>query len=240
MAAKAKVQHMAPQVGSLSASIISAFFNGEDAQKTQEKVAQVEGSRMQWLFRYFPNSTVADVKEAVKGFKAQAEEEHGKKSPAYKSASNRAGDIQALYGAYRFANWKPDGMGYQKATEAARAILVEKSLKWDGNHKPTDTEKADRKAAENVGKQAAMVELERREFERANPGVEITPEKIEEFRAQVAESVKRAGAVKMADAIFEKHGHEFSGWLVERLEALVHEAEQAKAEQDKAEKRKAA
>jgi hypothetical protein len=239
MATKAKVQSMVQQ-SAISAAIVTAFFEGEDAQKTQEKVAQVEGSRMQWLFRYFPNSTVEDVREAVKGFKAAAEEKHGKKSPAYKSASNRAGDVQNLFGAWKFAGWKPDGMGYQKATEAARQVLAEKLLKWDGKHKPTDTEKADRKAAESVGRQAAMVELERREFERKNPGVEVTPEKLDEFRAQVAESVKRAGAVKMADAIFEKHGHEFSGWLVERLEALVHEAEQAKAEQDKAEKRKAA
>jgi hypothetical protein len=222
----------------LTSVAIKAFFEGKDAEHTSQKVAQIEGSRLQSLFRYFPNTDVSSVKEAVKGYREAVEREHekegGKKSSAYKVASNRASDITNLYGAWRFKQLKPEGLGYHDAVARARELLKTGNLRWDGGAIPTKDEKSINKQAETAGRLAMLVEKEKLQYERAHPGEEVTTEKLAEMRQKNADAIRKAGAIDMSRKLYERQGAEFCSWMIDALEACIASGEQEEAkEQEK-------
>lgn len=220
----------------LSATTLKAFFEGSDATKVAEKVAQAEGSRMQYLFGMFPQSDVSTVRAAVKGYKELAEKEGGAKSPQHKTAGVRGSEIQTLYGAWRFGEFKPDGMGYHAAVGAARATLKGAGIRWTGDKIPEKWERDVRKQVE----QEAQVELATRmDEERAKQkGEELTPEQVEALREKHAEESQKADMVALGRGLLKKYGAEKCGWLVDILESQIAAAEQSA--RDKAAERKAA
>jgi hypothetical protein len=221
MAKKATVQQLEQQHKPLSAAILLAFYNGEDAKKTSEKVAQIEGSRLSYLFRHFPASDLSTIKQAIKEMKEMAREEHGDKSPQLKSAQNRAGDIQNLYGAWRFGQFKPDGMGYTDAVSAARQKLQSMKIKWTGDRQPEEWEKDVRKRVEAEANVLHAAEMEREKYKRAHNGEEPSAEQLQQFRKDAQDALKKSGAVSMARKLYEKNGAEFCGWLIDALEGAI-------------------
>lgn len=216
----------------ISAAVLMAFFNGTDAQQTGAKVAELEGSRLNYLLKHFERSELSDVKDAIKGMKAQADAEAkgDKKAPVYRSAQTRAGEVQAMFGAFTFADWKPKGIGYQKAVEQARQVLNEKGIRWDGTVKPDQIAREVRKEARTTAAVFEQVELAKRRAEAA--GKELTAEEVEEQRQRALDASVKQGARQMAATIYKRKGVDFSSWLIESLEALIAEGEkQAEGEE---------
>jgi hypothetical protein len=215
----------------VTAAILMAFYNGSDAQKTADKVATLEGSRLDWLFKHFERSEVSDMREAVKGMKAQADKEANgdKKAPAYRSAQTRAGEAQALFGAYTFAEWKPDGIGYHAAVEQARGTLKNKGIRWDGNNIPDAIARAVRKDARTTAAVFEAAELAKRRAEAA--GKPLTEEQIEEQRERTREAIEKQGARQMAATLYKRKGAEYCAHLVEAIEALQAQEQQEQEQQ---------
>jgi hypothetical protein len=212
------------QQRAISAAVLKAFFEGNDAKAVAAKVAATEASRLNYLFAMFPNSGLDDVKTAVKEYKAQAKEQYGDKAPEVKSAQNRAGDVQNLYGAFRWAGFKPDGMGYQAACEAARAILREKKIRWTGEKV---AEKWERDISREVERNAQVERAARLDAERMRRnGEEVSEEVEQQLREKHAEQQERAGMIALAGGLVRKYGIEKAQWLIEALEGAIAAAQQ--------------
>lgn len=212
------------QPKAISAAVLKAFYEGADAKAVAQKVAATEASRLNYLFAMFPNSGLEDVKTAVKEYKAQAKAQHGDKSPQLKSAQNRAGDIQNLYGAFRWAGFKPDGIGYQPACEAAKAILREKHIRWTGEK---IAEKWERDISREVQRKAEVELAARKDAERMRrAGEDVSDEMEQQLREKHAEQQERAGMITLAGGLVRKYGTEKAQWLIEALEGAISAAQQ--------------
>jgi hypothetical protein len=219
------------EVKPINAAILLAFYNGSDAEKTANKVAELEGTRLKYLMAHLGRSEVSDVKEAVKGMKeaADAEAKGDKKAPVYRSAQNRSRDVQLIYGALMFGEWKPEGVGYQKAVEQARETLKAKALRWDGQAIPDAIAKAVRKDARTEAAVFEAAELVKRRAEAA--GKEISDDEIEAERERTREAIEKQGARQMAQTLYKRKGSQFCAWMAEAFEALDAQAEQESEKQ---------
>lgn len=208
----------------LSGSILKAFFEGNDAKKVAEKVAAAEGSRLQYLFRTFPNTSTEGVKAAVKEYKEMAEKESGKGSAPYKTAGVRGSEVQTLYGAFRFGGFKPDGLSYHAAVSAARETLKGLNIRWAGDRIPEKWERDVRKQVEGEAQieLAARMEAKRRE----QAGEEVSEEAFQDLKAKAADAQQKAGMVTLAGGLVRKYGPDKCEWLVEALENAIHAAKQ--------------
>lgn len=227
---KSNVSKLTAKVGNqaLTSATIAAFFNGKDAEKAQGQVAQIEGTRLTWLFAFFPNTDTIGMKKAVAEYKKGAKGD-GDKIP--KAISNRAGEIQSLYGASRFAEFKPEGMGYHEAVSQAVERLRSKRIRWDGGHV---VEKYEREARAEVQKESAVelaVRVAQKKAE-AN-GAEFTEAMEKQIRENVTEAVMTDDMSKLAAGLLRKHGHEKCGVLIEKLETSM-AAEAAQVQEKKA------
>ena len=208
----------------LSGALLKAFYDGSDAKKVAEKVAQAEGSRMSYLFSMFPNTAVEQIKAAVKEYKDMAAKEHGEKSPGHKSAGVRGSEIQSLYGAWRWADFRPDGMGYKHAVDESRQMLKALNVRWTGERIP---EKWERDVRKQVQRESDVELATRMEIEkRHRAGEEVTEEQAEAIKAEQAEQQQRADMVTLAGALFRKYGGEKCGWLIDALEGVIASGEQ--------------
>lgn len=223
-----KVHQMQQQPKVLDAAILAAFFNGTDAQKTEAKVAELEGSRLNWLVRHFDVSEVADVQKATKEMKAGAAEAEKK------TVAVRASEVQTLFGAYKFADWKPDGMGYHKAVETARKELKARNIRWNGGAIPDAIQKAVRKEARTNAAAFEEAEIAKRRAEAA--GKPLSEDEVEAVREKTLAAIERRGAHQMAATLYKRKGAEFCGWLIEALEAKMAEGVKDQAEQEKQQK----
>jgi hypothetical protein len=218
----------------LTAHALVAFFSGSDATKANEKIVQAEMPRLQYLFKMFEASDVQTVKEAVKGLKDHAKAEAGDntKAPQYRTASTRAGEVQAMYGAWRFGGFKLGEItgGYHYVAEKARETLKEKGIRWTGERVPEAWERDVRKRVDQKANVDLAAEMEREKFKRTHNGEEPTSEQLEEVRQKAADQIQKAGAVQMARRLYEKQGAEFCSWLIESLEACITEGEQQEQE----------
>lgn len=206
----------------LTAAVILGFFNGSDAQKAASAVAKVEGSRLQYLTRHFEVSDVATVKAAIKEYKADGKD---KQASEKRVIQTRAGEIQALYGAYKLGGLKLDGFGYHDAVAESRKTLKEKGLKWDGARIP---EKFERDIAQDVRRKAEIEMATRIEIaKREKAGEEVSENAAEEIEAEMARKMERADMNGLAAALVKKHGVEKSAWLIEAMEAEIAVAQQA-------------
>ena len=118
------------------------------------EVSRIEGTAtvtaINALLRDLAVSTVDDVREATKGYLAAVKGEEGWKkgqpqTGRVKSASNRAGEIKAVFGALTFCKAALKGKGYTDCISAARDALIAKAILWDGE--PVPTEESKRKAS---------------------------------------------------------------------------------------------
>lgn len=216
----------------LSASILSGFFNGTDAAQADAAVAKAEGGRLAYLFGFFPNTDATALREACKGLRDTAEKDHGAKSPEHRTASQRAKEVTALWGAWSFAEFKPEGMGYHKAVASAYAALKAKGIRANGAPIPTKDEKEVRVQAGMVAAEYAAAELLKRKLEKE--GKPVTEEVLQAERERTRKAIERDGANTMAKAIVRRKGIQFGQWLVEALEATISVAQHEKDEQDKA------
>ena len=203
----------------LSAALISAFFEGSDAKAVSAKVAEVESSRMQSLFRTFPTSDTSTVRKAVSEYR----KEH-KGKPTQRTASTRAAEIVALYGAARWADLKPEG-GYHALVASARDLLKAKGIRWDGQKIAEKWEKDIRAEVEQKAQVelAARMEVERQE--RAT-GQDLSDDAEKAFYTKADQDQAKAGMVKLATAIVKKYGADKALYLIEALEGAITASEQ--------------
>lgn len=203
----------------LTGAVLVSWFTGKDAERVSAKVEQAEMPRMKYLYSFFPASTDAEVRDAVKYLRTAAKETSGEKSPEYKTAKVRASEVTTLYGAFRFADVVQPTGGYHKAVADARLALKTKGIRPSGARIP---EKWERVIDTEAGIKAAefkAVEIARHKAEQK--GEELTEEQAQEQAARTRDAIRKAGAVKLAKSLFEKQKAEFCGWLIEALEALI-------------------
>lgn len=220
----------------LSGAVLKAFFEGSDAKAAAQKIAQTEGSRLKYLFAMFPQSSVEAVKTAVKEYREMAKKEYGEKSPQENTARNRAMEVQALYGAFRWADFKPDNIGYHSAVTESRNILKSRNIKWDGSKIPEKWEKDVRRQVEQDAQVELAARMERARRERA--GEELTEEQYKDITEQARQQQERAGMVTLAGGLVRKYGPDKAEWLIEALEGAI--ASARAAAQEKAQVAKAA
>lgn len=204
----------------LTGVLLTAFFSGTEAKLVGEKIAQVESSRLSYLFSFFPTSTLADIATAVRDMKKQAETDAkgDKHAAGYRSAQKRGREVQLLYGGWSFVKIEPNG-GYHDTVQVAREALRNAGLSWKGEHKLDKDEKNIRKQADIVASEYEAVEQAK--LHAARKGEKLSPEKIEETRIQTRAALEKAGAVKMAKALYKTKGEQFSLWLIEALEISI-------------------
>lgn len=209
----------------LTGAVLVAFFTGDDAAKVSEKVAKAEASRIKYLARFFDNSTVGDVREAVKDMKKD------RPDAEKKTWITRGAEVFALYGAYT-RGFTGDSLGYHAAVAEARRILKDAGIRWDGRPILDKIAKEVRKDARTNAAIFEEVETVKRRAEAA--GKPLTDEQVEEIRERASEDLKHADAKKLAEAIIKRKGAQFAGWLIEALEnalAAAYDEEQSKQEQ---------
>lgn len=220
------------QQKALSGAILKAFFEGSDAKAAAQKIAQTESSRLKYLFAMFPQTSVEAVKAATKEYREMAKKEHGAKSSQENTARNRAMEVQALYGAYRWTDFQPDGMGYHAAVTEARSRLKAKLVKWDGGKVPEKWERDVRKEVETDAQIALAAKLEAKRREQA--GEEVTEEVLANITANAKQQQERAGMVTLAGGLVRKYGPEKCEWLIEALEGAIASARQQAQEKAEA------
>lgn len=214
----------------LSGVILKAFFEGGDAKKVQEKVAAAEGSRLQYLIRTFPETSVEQVKVAVKEYKDATEREHPSDKKVMKVTLTRTGEIQALYGAWRWLEFKPEGMAYHDAVGTARTLLKEKAIRWAGDKIPEKWERDIRKGVEQKAQVELAAKMEIARAERTN-GAELTEAEENAIYAKAAEQQAKADMVALARGLYKKYQAEKCEQLIEALETTI--AQEQQAEKDK-------
>lgn len=228
---KSNVSRLQAKVGNaaLTAATIAAFYNGTDAQKAEEKVAQIEGTRLAWLFAFFPNTDTVGIKKAVSEYKKQAK---GDADRVPKAVANRASEVQALYGAHRFGEFKPEGLSYHEAVSKAVETLRMKKIRWDGGH---IAEKYEREARQEVQRESA-VELAVRVAQKKaeSEGQEFTEEMENAIRSKVTEAVMTDDMTKLAAGLLKKHGAANCAVLIDKLETAMAAESQHAAEKKQA------
>lgn len=229
---RSNVSKLQAKVGNqaLTSATIAAFFQGKDAEKAAGQVAQIEGTRLTWLFAFFPNTDTVGVKKAVSEYKKQAKGE-GDKIP--KAIANRASEVQTLYGASRFADFKPDNMGYHEAVSKAVETLRAKKIRWDGGHVAEKYEREARAEVQRESEVELAVRVAQKKAE-AN-GEEFTDAMEKQIRDNTTEAVMTEDMSKLASGLLRKHGSEKCQVLIEKLEtAMAAETQEAQAKKQAA------
>lgn len=230
----AKVHQINKMAQAISAGVILGFFNGKDAEKVAEQVGKVEHSRLSYLYGFFPQSSVADVRNAVsEALKQTATDVGGKDTPAYRSKSNRMRDVQVLYGAWAFGGLKEPKGGYHDTVAAARDTLKASGLKWTGDKVP---EKWERDIRAEVGREAEIaLAVKMAEKTAENKGETFGQKEADAVSAETRNKMERAGAVAMAAGLLKKHGPDYCGHLIDALEGAI-AAQQQEVKDSKAAK----
>jgi hypothetical protein len=145
--------------------------------------------------------------------------------------------VQSLYGAWRFGEFKPDGMAYHDAVAVARDTLKRLQVRWDGARIP---EKWERDERAQVEREAQATLAARMEIKRAQmSGKELTDEEIEAIETRANSEVAKQDMVKLARGLHKKYGPDKCSMLIEALEGVIAAEEQANKDKA-AEKQKAA
>lgn len=220
------------QQKALSGAMLKAFYEGSDAKAAAQKIAQTEGSRLNYLFAMFPNTSVEGVKTATKEYREMARKEHGEKSSQENTARIRGQEVQALYGAARWTDFTPAGIGYHAAVTEARQRLKAKMVKWDGGKVPEKWERDVRKEVEQDAQVALAAKLEAKRREQA--GEDVTDEVLANITANAKQQQERAGMVTLAGGLVRKYGPDKAEWLIEALEGAITSARQQAQEQAEA------
>lgn len=204
----------------VSGILLRAYFEGTEAQRVSDKVAAIEGSQLAHLFKSFPVTDFQTMKSAIKEYKDLSKVAN----VVPKTAKTRAGEIQALYGAFRWAEYQPVKAGYHAAVAEARRLLTEKSLKWDGGKVRAKWEKQ----IEAEVMTDAEIELEtRKDMKRLEmQGLEVTEAMVEEVRAKHFAEMQNAEMRNLASALVKKYGVEKSEQLSDHLIARITAAQQ--------------
>lgn len=220
----ASVATLAKKNAPLSGTVLVAYFDGSDAKKVQERVAAAEGTRIQYLFKFFENSATDDIKRAVKEYRDLKKEQHGEKSAEANSARTRGTEVQSLYGAWRFGQFKPDGLSYHAAVAAARDTVKRLGVRWDGARIP---EKWERDISKEEDRDAQARKSARMEIERArHSGKELTEAEEQAIYDKAQEEVAKVDMVRMAGALYRKYGAEKCEMLIDAIEGVIAAAEQ--------------
>lgn len=227
----AQVTKMEEKTKAISLGVVAAFYGGKDAEQVNAKVAQAEQPRIKWLFSFFPASDLSDVRQAVKDYRDGAKTEHGDKSPQHKSAVQRMKEFAALFGAWKFADYTPEGIGYHKAVEGAYAALKAKNIRANGAGIPDKVER-------EIGRQAGIVAAEYQAAEMARhkaeqQGKTLTDEELQAERTRTRDGIEKAGAVSMASTLYKRKGAQFCNWLIDALESAIITGDQEVPEKER-------
>lgn len=216
----APVQKIVRSQAPLSGIVLRAFYEGTEAVRVSEKVAAIEGSQLAHLFKTFPVTDFQTFKTAIREYKDLCK--INKAVP--KVAKVRASEVQSLFGAFRWCEYRPEKAGYHAAVAAAREALRVKELKWDGGRiaqKWEKTIKAEVLSDAEV-ELATRMDMKRAEMD----GQEVTEEMVAKIREKHFAAAQSAEMRTLAASLVKKYGTEKCEQLVEHLTATIATAQQ--------------
>lgn len=145
---------------------------------------------------------IADNTDSASGWKAPADAKGADKYGPKRSVLNaRMSEAKALFGAYKIDPSVLKEKGYWLAIKAARELLDSKGVKWDGTPKPTDADKAAKKAVR--ASDAALAQAQKLNPQKAGESMKEYILRVADLADVLAENAAIDVLVKALGALHE-------------------------------------